>query len=69
KIKQQSLPPNHLSLASSYYDIGLVYRKMSNYSKARTFYERAIQIGEQSLPSNHPDLQKWRNNFEDVKNR
>ena len=31
---------------------------MGEYSKALSFYERAVNIGQQSLPSNHPDLKK-----------
>ncbi|CAF1555322.1 unnamed protein product, partial [Adineta steineri] len=62
-------PPNHPDLAKSYNNIGTIYEDMNNYSKARTFYKHAIQIGQQSLPSNHPDLQQWRTNLEYVKNK
>ena len=30
---------------------------MGNYSKAHSYYERAVNIGQQSLPSTHPVLQ------------
>jgi hypothetical protein len=40
---------------------------MRDYSKAHSFYERAVKIAQQSLPSNHPNLQRWRNNLDKVK--
>jgi hypothetical protein len=40
---------------------------MRDYAKARPYYERAVNIGEQSLPPNHPRLDKWRKNFESIK--
>ena len=42
---------------------------MGEYSKARSFYERAVNIGQQSLPSNHPNLKNDRNNLEDIKKK
>jgi hypothetical protein len=44
--------------------IGLVYEKMGNYSKARSCYERGVDIGQQSLPKNHPHLQLNRKKLE-----
>jgi hypothetical protein len=41
---------------------------MGQYSKARSFYQRAIDIGQHSLPINHPDLQRYKDNLELVKN-
>jgi hypothetical protein len=40
---------------------------MGEYSKARSFFERAVDIGQQSLPANDSQLQKWKRNFEKVK--
>jgi tetratricopeptide (TPR) repeat protein len=45
EIKQQSLPRNHPDLAASYNNIGVVYDSMGEYSKARSFYELAVNIG------------------------
>ena len=56
------LPPNHPDLALSCYNIGLLYDKMDNYSKALSFSERAVNIGQQSLPPNHPDFKDYRKN-------
>jgi tetratricopeptide (TPR) repeat protein len=66
-IKQQSLPPNHPDLASSYNNIGGVYENLDDYSKARSFYERAVDIAQQSLSSNHPSLQRYSRNLDRVK--
>ena len=45
----------------------VVYENMGEYSKARSFYKRAVNIAQQSLPSNHPDLQRYRNNLDRYK--
>ncbi len=42
---------------------------MGNYLKARSLYERVVNIAEQSLPVNHPNLQKWKNNLNEVKKK
>jgi hypothetical protein len=49
--------------------MGEVYDKMSNYSKAVSFFERAVDIGQHSLPANHSDLQIWKSNLESVKKK
>jgi hypothetical protein len=46
----------------SYNNIGLVYESMKNYSEVHSFYEYAVDIGQQSLPLNHPHLQTYRKN-------
>ncbi len=68
EIKQQSLPPNHPSLAKSYGHIGNLYSTMGEYSKALSFYQRAVDInGQHSLSSNHPHLRWYENNLGKVK--
>jgi tetratricopeptide (TPR) repeat protein len=62
-IQQQSLPPNHPSLAGSYGNIGNVYQNMGDYPKALSSYEKALVIQQQSLPPNHPDLASSYNNI------
>jgi tetratricopeptide (TPR) repeat protein len=56
-------------LAKSYNNIGAVYDNMGDYSKARSFYEWAVENGQKLSPSNHPTLQQRRKNLEDVKNK
>ncbi|CAF3973071.1 unnamed protein product [Adineta steineri] len=63
KIRQQSLPSNHLDLADSYNRIGNVYDSISDYPKALSYYEKSLVIRQQSLPSNHPDLSSSYNNI------
>ena len=41
----------------------MVYYKMGEYLKALSYYENALGIRQQSLPSNHPDLAKSYNNI------
>jgi tetratricopeptide (TPR) repeat protein len=66
EIQQQSLPPNHPSLAMSYNNIGNVYHNMGEYSKALSSYEKALEIKQQSLPPNHPNLAVSYNNIGNV---
>ncbi|CAF1464427.1 unnamed protein product [Adineta steineri] len=63
KIRQQSLPSNHLDLADSYNRIGSVHYSMGDYSKALSYYKKALAIRQQSLPVNHPDLGASYNNI------
>jgi hypothetical protein len=46
-----------------------LYSSMGDYPKARSYFERAVDIGQQSLPSNHPTLQQRRKNLELVKKK
>jgi tetratricopeptide (TPR) repeat protein len=58
EIKEKTLPPNHLNLASSYNNIGSVYYSMGDNSKALSYYEKDLEIKQQSLPPTHPKLAK-----------
>ena len=53
----------------SYGNIGNVYSKMGKHSKALPFCQLAVDIAQRSLPSNHPHLQLYKNNLEDVKKK
>ena len=65
-IKQKSLPANHPSLATSYNNIGSVYKSMGEYSKALSHYEKCLDIEKKSLPANHPSLATSYNNIGSV---
>ena len=39
---------------------------MGEYSKALSYYEKALEIQQQSLPPNHPDLAEFYNNIGSV---
>jgi tetratricopeptide (TPR) repeat protein len=56
-------------LGDSYNNIGLVYENMDDYLKAYSFYERAVENGQHSLPTNHPTLQERKKNLKRVKNK
>jgi tetratricopeptide (TPR) repeat protein len=66
EIYNKTLPPNHLSFASTSNNIGMVYRNMGDYPKAFSYYEKALEIQKQSLPPNHPDLTSSYNNIGNV---
>jgi hypothetical protein len=40
---------------------------MDDYSKALSFYERAVDIRQRLLPVNHPDLLRYKKNLEVAK--
>jgi tetratricopeptide (TPR) repeat protein len=63
EIYKKTFPPSHLNFASTYNNIGEVYRKMGDYPKALSYYEKALEIRKQSLPPNHPDLASSYNNI------
>ncbi|CAF3498465.1 unnamed protein product [Adineta steineri] len=55
-IKEKILPSNHLSLATSYNNIGQTFYHMADYSKALLFFEKALEIRLQALPENHSGI-------------
>ncbi len=63
----KSLPLNHPNLASSYKAIGSAYENMGEYSKALSFYERAVDVAEQPSSTKHPFLQTCRENLDVTK--
>ena len=65
-ILQETLPPNHPNLATSYNNIGQVYSNMGEYSKALSFHEKALGIRQETLPPNHPYLATSYNNIGQV---
>jgi len=67
EIRQQSLRLNRSDLVVSYNNIVATYENMGTYSKSRSFYERAVDIEQCSLPSNHPYLKQSQKNLELVK--
>ena len=54
EIRKIALPQNHPGLATSYNNIGEVYRNMGENSKALSYFEKAQVILKRSLPPNHP---------------
>jgi len=46
-----------------YYQLGLVLNEMGEYSEALSYHEKALDIQEESLPSNHSDLARSYNDI------
>ena len=67
EIYKVMLPPNHPLLATSYNNIGLVYKNMGEYSKALSYLQKAYDIRVKALPSTHPHLIGTKNWIEQVK--
>ncbi|CAF1385735.1 unnamed protein product [Adineta steineri] len=65
-IANITLPSNHPDLATSYNSIANMYYNMGAYSKALSYYEKALEIREKTLPSNHPNLAISYNNIANV---
>ena len=36
---------------------------MGDISEACSFFEKAVDTAQKSLPDNHPDLKKWKENL------
>ena len=69
EIQQKTLPPNQPALAVSYNNNGLVYENMGDHVKARSFFERAVGIAQQSLLSDHPNVKKCRNDLDRIRKK
>jgi tetratricopeptide (TPR) repeat protein len=48
---------------TSYNNIALVYYNTREHSKALSFYEKAFEISQKTLPSNHSDIATYYNNI------
>jgi hypothetical protein len=42
---------------------------MCQYPEAHQFHQYAVDIGQRSLPANHPRLQQWEKNLEYAKGK
>lgn len=45
-------------------NIDLVHSNMAEHSKAISYYEQGVDIGQQSLSENHFDMKGWRRKLE-----
>ena len=52
-----------LKIATSYNDIGCVYSALGEHKKALEFYTISLEIRQQTLPENHPDIAVSYNNI------
>jgi len=56
-------------LATSYNNIGWVYSNIGDYSKAHSYYERALDIWQRALPPNHPSIRDVKESIEILKRK
>jgi tetratricopeptide (TPR) repeat protein len=56
-------------LATSYSNIGILYKNMGEYLQALFYYEHALSILQRSLPPNHSSTKTVRENIEIVKKK
>ncbi|CAF4465040.1 unnamed protein product, partial [Adineta steineri] len=54
---------NESDKATIYYQLGRIKRNQGEYQEALSYYEKALAIRQQSLPSEHPDLGGSYNNI------
>ncbi|CAF3391401.1 unnamed protein product, partial [Rotaria socialis] len=69
KIYEKALPPPHPDLATSYNNIGQLYGKTEEYSKALPLLEKALGIWRKSLPPTHPNIKIVMNAIDRVKEK
>ncbi len=69
EIDQKNLPVNHSGLATTYNNIGMMYRNMDDDRKALSYFERALNIVQRSLPPNHPNIKSVKKSIEFVKKK
>ncbi|CAF0912486.1 unnamed protein product [Adineta steineri] len=55
--------------AHYYHQLGSVHSNQGDYKKAISYYEQALEISENILPSNHPDLASSYNSIGNVHNQ
>ncbi|CAF4760967.1 unnamed protein product [Rotaria sp. Silwood2] len=53
---QESVECNPLECATTYTNLGETYLEMKDYSMALIYFQKGLEIREQKLPKNHPDL-------------
>ena len=63
KEKRKTLPPNSPTIAGTIHEMGVMYIRMGNETKATACFEEAIKIGEQSLSADHFDLADYHANL------
>ena len=61
--QQQSLPPDHLDIATSYNNIADIRSSMGEYATALVLLDKSLVIRRGSLPENHFDLAVTYNNL------
>ena len=68
KIRLNKLGEDHLSVATSYNNLGLSWNKKGNHDKAIEYHEKALKIRLNKLDEDHPDIATSYNNLGSVWN-
>ena len=55
-IKMKVLGPDHIKVAASYGNLGLVYKAMGELEQAKDYLQRAMDIKMKVLGPNHNDV-------------
>ena len=63
QIRMNVLGPNHVDVATSYDNLGLVYQAMGELEQAKDYHQRAIEIYINVLGPNHIDVATSYNNL------
>ena len=63
EIQEKKLGSNHVDVAVSYNNIGVVYKKKGDLDQAKDYYQRALEIKEKNLGLNHVDVAGSYNNI------
>ncbi|XP_046862483.1 nephrocystin-3-like [Xenia sp. Carnegie-2017] len=56
EIRQKSLGPEHVDVATTFNDLGNMYYNTNKYDKAKECYEKALEIRQKSLGPKHVDV-------------
>jgi tetratricopeptide (TPR) repeat protein len=62
KIRLDTLGENHPDVATSYYNIAIVYNSKGDYDNALDYFNKALTIYKSALGDSHPDVADTRNN-------
>ncbi len=63
EIRKRQLGADHPDVASSLFNLAVLYHHMQRHSEAMTLIQRAIQIYQQTLGSDHPNTQNAKNSL------